>query len=91
MSDVKILAPPVPNMPWQEKPDHLNGAPVWRYHGNPIIPRNPAKEVARIFNSAVIPYEDGFIGVFRGQLEIRRGEDRIRRRGRESIYAKVCV
>lgn len=67
MSDVKILAPPVPNMPWQEKPDHLNGAPVWRYHGNPIIPRNPAKEVARIFNSAVIPYEDGFIGVFRGE------------------------
>ena len=67
MSNVKILAPPVPNMPWQEKPEGLTGAPVWRYRDNPVIGRNPAKEVARIFNSAVIPYQDGFIGVFRGE------------------------
>lgn len=67
MSNVKILAPPVPNVPWQEKPEGLTGAPVWRYRDNPVIGRNPAKEVARIFNSAVIPYQDGFIGVFRGE------------------------
>ncbi len=67
MSDVKILAAPVPNMPWQEKPEHINGAPVWRYRENPIIGRNPAREVARIFNSAVMPYQEGFIGVFRGE------------------------
>ncbi len=67
MSNVKILAAPVPNMPWQEKPESLKGAPVWRCRENPVIGRNPAKEVARIFNSAVSPYQDGFIGVFRGE------------------------
>ena len=34
---------------------------------NPIIGRNPVEGVARIFNSAVIPYEGKFIGVFRGE------------------------
>ena len=54
-------------MPWQERPAELNGAPVWRYKENPIIGRNPVKGVARIFNSAVMPYGDEFIGVFRGE------------------------
>ena len=40
---------------------------MWRYSENPIINRNPVKGVTRIFNSAVMPYEDGFIGVFRGE------------------------
>lgn len=44
-----------------------NGAPIWRYSENPIIGRNPVKGVARIFNSAVMPYGDAFIGVFRGE------------------------
>jgi beta-1,4-mannooligosaccharide/beta-1,4-mannosyl-N-acetylglucosamine phosphorylase len=57
---------PLPNIPWQEKPkEHLG--PVWRYDQNPIISRNPLKNVARIFNSAVIPYKGKFIGVFRGE------------------------
>lgn len=67
MSNVKIIGAAVPNMPWQEKPKAVHGAPVWRYDKNPVIGRNPAPEVARIFNSAVMPYEDGFIGVFRGE------------------------
>ena len=55
-------------MPWQERPaDNQTGLPLWRYNENPIIGRNPAPGVARIFNSAVMPYEDGFIGVFRGE------------------------
>ena len=53
MSEVKIIGPAVPNVPWQEKPAEFMGAPVWRYNENPIIGRNPVKEVARIFNSAV--------------------------------------
>ena len=57
----------VSNLPWQDKPGNLNGAPVWRYSQNPVVGRNPAKGVARIFNSAVLPYEGGFIGVFRGE------------------------
>jgi len=30
----------------------------------PIIRRNPLPGVARIFNSAVLPYEEAYIGVF---------------------------
>ena len=67
MSKVTIIGPAVPNVPWQDKPESLNGAPVWRYKENPIIGRNPVKEVARIFNSAVMPYGDAFIGVFRAE------------------------
>ena len=54
----------LPNIPWQDRPDNCNDA-VWRYSKNPIIGRNPAKGCARVFNSAVVPYGDGFIGVFR--------------------------
>ena len=67
MSEVKIIGEAVKNMPWQEGPAEFSGAPVWRYSENPIIGRNPVKEVARIFNSAVMPYGDEFIGVFRGE------------------------
>lgn len=57
----------LPNIPWQEKPAQMGDAPVWKYTENPIIDRNPLKNVARIFNSAVVPYEGKFIGVFRGE------------------------
>ena len=67
MSKVKMISPAVPNVPWQDKPEGHTGAPVWRYSENPIIGRNPVKGVARIFNSAVMPYGDEFIGVFRGE------------------------
>ena len=85
MSEVKMLTAPVPNVPWQERPaGEFNGAPIWRYSENPIIGRNPLKGVARIFNSAVMPYEDGFIGVFRGEqtngipyIYLGRSEDAI--------------
>ena len=68
MSEVKIIGPDVPNMPWQERPAGAKDwMPVWRYEENPVIDRNPAEGIARIFNSAVIPYEGAFIGVFRGE------------------------
>jgi len=63
---MKMIAPPVANVPWQEKPAGHKNAPIWRYDANPIIGRNPIEGVARIFNSAVMPYQDAFIGVFRG-------------------------
>ena len=66
MSGIKLIGSPLPNMPWQDKPADCT-APVWRFSENPIIRRNPLPNVARIFNSAVMPYEDGFIGVFRGE------------------------
>lgn len=68
MSNVKIIGPNVPNVPWQERGDNAKSRmPVWRYDENPIIGRNPLEGVARIFNSAVIPYGDAFIGVFRAE------------------------
>ena len=66
MSDVKIIGSNVPNVPWQDRPaDSKEWMPVWRYSDNPIIGRNPVDGVARIFNSAVMPYEGEFIGLFR--------------------------
>ena len=63
-----INAGSLPNIPWQEKPENLKtGVPVWRYTENPILGRNPTPEISRIFNSAVAPWEDGFIAVLRGE------------------------
>ena len=66
MAEINMIGSPLPNIPWQDKPADCT-APVWRYSENPIIKRDPLPNVARIFNSAVMPYEDGFIGVFRGE------------------------
>ena len=66
MINVKMLTDSLPNIPWQEKPENGVG-PVWRYSENPIIDRNPLPGVARIFNSAVVPYQGEFIGVFRAE------------------------
>ncbi|MBO6298667.1 MAG: glycoside hydrolase family 130 protein [Lachnospiraceae bacterium] len=62
-----VNSPAVPNMPWQDAPQKKSDIPMWRYSENPIINRNPLKNVARIFNSAVVPYHGAFVGVFRGE------------------------
>ena len=66
MSNVRLLCGDLPNIPWQDKPEGQT-LPLWRYTENPIIRRNPLPGVARIFNSAVVPYEGAYIGVFRGE------------------------
>ena len=66
MNRVRIIGKALANLPWQERPKNCL-APLWRYTENPIIHRNPLPGVARIFNSAVLPYRDGFVGVFRGE------------------------
>lgn len=66
MEKIRIIGGNLPNMPWQDKPADAP-LPVWRFNANPIIRRNPLKGVSRIFNSAVLPYGDGYIGVFRGE------------------------
>jgi len=58
----------LPNIPWENKPKDYS-TPVWRYSKNPVIGRNPFKGGSRVFNSAIIPYQDGFIGVFRADHE----------------------
>src|SRR5699024_1536479 len=66
MSKTTLFCPDLPNIPWQDKPAGC-AAPLWRYSENPVIRRNPLPGVARIFNSAVMPYQGAFIGVFRGE------------------------
>lgn len=66
MNTVKVLGDHLPNIPWQNKPEGAVG-PVWRHSANPVISRNPAKGIARIFNSAVAWYNDRFVGVFRAE------------------------
>ncbi|MCR5168102.1 MAG: glycoside hydrolase family 130 protein [Oscillospiraceae bacterium] len=66
MDKIRIIGNELSSLPWQDQPGD-NTLPVWRYRENPIIGRNPAKGVSRIFNSAVQPYENGFIGVFRAE------------------------
>lgn len=61
---MKIIGKPLKNIPWQDKPSGFEGI-VWRYDQNPIIERNPTKQTARVFNSAVLPYGNGFSGIFR--------------------------
>ena len=60
----KLLTPSLPNIPWQEKPAGT-AAPVWRYTENPVIHRHEKPDANSIFNSAVVPFKDGFAGVFR--------------------------
>lgn len=60
----KIISPELSNIPWQEKPEGSSW-PVWRYSKNPIIPRDLLSFSNSIFNSAVVPFEGGFAGVFR--------------------------
>ena len=62
----KIIGQPLKNIPWQEP---TSDAVVWRYSKNPVIGRNPVKGVSRIFNSAVVPFEGKFVGVFRAELD----------------------
>lgn len=60
----KIIGNALPNIPWQEKPEGCNDV-VWRYSNNPVIKRNAIPSSNSIFNSAVVPFEGKFAGVFR--------------------------
>ena len=59
-----IIGNNLANIPWQDKPKGSTDV-IWRFDGNPIIGWNPIPKVARIYNSAVIPYHNKFVGVFR--------------------------
>ncbi|MGW8226500.1 MAG: glycoside hydrolase family 130 protein [Anaerolineales bacterium] len=54
----------LPNIPWEERPAGCTDI-VWRYSANPIIPRNLIPSANSIFNSAVVPFQEKFAGVFR--------------------------
>ncbi|MDE5971717.1 MAG: glycoside hydrolase family 130 protein [Muribaculaceae bacterium] len=51
-------------IPWEDRPVGCND-PMWRSSLNPIIGRYSIPSSNSIFNSAVVPFGDGFAGVFR--------------------------
>ncbi|MGD0003753.1 MAG: glycoside hydrolase family 130 protein [Anaerolineaceae bacterium] len=51
-------------IPWEERPTGKNDV-VWRYSHNPIIPGDLLPTSNSIFNSAVVPFQGAFAGVFR--------------------------
>ena len=59
-----IVGSALPNIPWEERPAGSSEV-VWRSVRNPVIPRDLLPRSNSIFNSAVVPFEDGFAGVFR--------------------------
>jgi beta-1,4-mannooligosaccharide/beta-1,4-mannosyl-N-acetylglucosamine phosphorylase len=59
-----IIGNNLPNIPWEGKPKDCIDA-VWRFSGNPIIGWNPIPKAARVYNSAIVPFNGEFAGVFR--------------------------
>ena len=62
--NLKIEGEPRPDMPWEERPEGYRKV-LWRYSANPVIPRDLLPDSNSIFNSAVVPFGDGYAGVFR--------------------------
>ncbi len=59
-----IIGNAIPNLPWEDKPQGSD-AVLWRSTKNPLIGWNPTPSTSRIYNSAVLPYNGAFVGVFR--------------------------
>lgn len=72
-----VGAPPIP---WEDRPAG-HSRPIWRYSQNPVIPRDLLPTSNSIFNSAVVPFDGGFAGVFRcddwtRKMQLHRGFSR---------------
>ena len=63
-SNVLLNTTPLLNIPWEDPPSSSDH-PIWRYSHNPIIPYDLIPNSNSIFNSAVVPYQGGYAGVFR--------------------------
>ena len=66
-----IIGPNLPNIPWEERPADCSDV-VWRSQRNPIINHDHIPSSNSIFNSAIVPYKDGFAGVFRCDSKTRQ-------------------
>lgn len=64
MSSVKLIGAALANLPWEERPA-ASAEVIWRSARNPIITRAAVPDANSIFNSAVVPFNGGFAGVFR--------------------------
>jgi beta-1,4-mannooligosaccharide/beta-1,4-mannosyl-N-acetylglucosamine phosphorylase len=68
----QALPSPVPwAIPWEDRPAGSSDV-VWRSARNPVIPRDLIPGANSIFNSAVVPFEGAFAGVFRIDNRVRQ-------------------
>lgn len=78
LSAVEVFgAQDLPELPWEDRPAG-DTSPVWRYSGNPVIRPDLLPASNSIFNSAVVPFDGGFAGVFRcddrtRKMQLHRG------------------
>ena len=73
MKKTRLIHPEsLPNIPWQDRPSTGREEVMWRYSENPVIARDTTANSNSIFNSAVVPFKDGFAGVFRCDDTSRR-------------------
>lgn len=61
---IQAVGPALPNIPWEDRPPGCSDV-VWRYSKNPIVTRDAVPGANSIFNSAVVPFNGKFAGVFR--------------------------
>jgi beta-1,4-mannooligosaccharide/beta-1,4-mannosyl-N-acetylglucosamine phosphorylase len=64
MSAIFVKSQPLPDIPWENRPSGSSEV-VWRCTKNPIIHRNAIPTSNSIFNSAVVPFQNAYAGVFR--------------------------
>jgi beta-1,4-mannooligosaccharide/beta-1,4-mannosyl-N-acetylglucosamine phosphorylase len=64
LPDPALPSPASAPIPWEDRPVG-SAAVIWRSSHNPIIGRDHLPHSNSIFNSAVVPFRDGFAGVFR--------------------------
>lgn len=62
MRKYSVVSKDLLNIPWES---NKGKDIIWRSEMNPIIERDHIPGSNSIFNSAVVPYKDGFAGVFR--------------------------
>jgi len=64
MATAECIGPALPQIPWEERPRGSSEV-VWRSQRNPILTREAVPGANSIFNSAVVPFQGRFAGVFR--------------------------
>lgn len=62
----------LPLIPWEDRPTGGRQEVMWRYSGNPVIPHDLISTSNSIFNSAVVPFNGAYAGVFRCDDTARR-------------------
>jgi len=59
----RIIGEALPSLPWRDRGNEPGA--VWRYEGNPIVRGSQVPGIKTIYNSAAVPFENRFAGVFR--------------------------